>query len=54
MRLRNIETGIQLGNNGKTLWTWFERQDCPGGCIILSFGPFYLTVLRGECNIYEE
>lgn len=53
MRIKNLNFGLHTDGADRVVWTWYEFNKCAGGCLIWDFGPFYFTILRGECNIYE-
>lgn len=50
MRIFNLEFGLQDDAKGRVVWTWYETTECFSGCSCRSFGPFYFTILRGECK----
>ena len=58
MRLFNkLEIGIHNDGIGRVVWTLFEFNKCANGCLLYDFGPFYITILKGDCGsrtFYEE
>lgn len=55
MRIFNFEFGIHRTgsagpNKGDIVWTWYEFNRCCNGCLIFDLGPFYFTILQGECK----
>lgn len=50
MKVFNLEFGVTRDAEGKVFWCWYELDRCYSGCLISSFGPFYFTILRGDCK----
>jgi hypothetical protein len=51
MRIKNIEFGLIRDHKGKI---GFERPNidrkCEEGCVIFTFGFFFVTILKGNCS----
>lgn len=45
-----FEFGLIRDAHKKVRWTWPDIDNAICGCIILSIGPFYLTILKGDCK----